>query len=74
MGLKCSSGGTRPTRQSDPLYPTFLDTADPFLRDGRLALSNNATERAIKSVVIGRKAWLFSAAPAGVRTLANLYA
>ena len=45
-----------------------------FLRDGRLALSNNATERAIKSFVIGRKAWLFSATPAGARALANLYA
>jgi transposase len=45
-----------------------------FLQDGRLVLSNNATERAIKSFVIGRKAFLFAATPAGARALANLYA
>jgi transposase len=30
------------------------------LLDGRLVLSNNLAERAIKSLVIGRKNWLFS--------------
>ncbi len=45
-----------------------------FLEDGRLELSNNATERAIKAFVMGRKAFLFSDTPAGARALANLYA
>jgi transposase len=45
-----------------------------FLQDGRLALSNNATERAIKAFVIGRKNFLFANSPAGARALANLYA
>src|SRR5512144_44958 len=52
----------------------FWTRLTPFLRDGRLALSNNTTERAIKSFVIGRKDWLFSTTPTGARTLANLYA
>jgi transposase len=30
-----------------------------FLDDGRLLMENNRSERAIKSVVLGRKAWLF---------------
>jgi transposase len=30
-----------------------------FLDDGRLLMENNRSERAVKSVVIGRKAWLF---------------
>lgn len=44
-----------------------------FLEDGRLALDTNALERAIKTVVIGRKNFLFAATPAGARALANLY-
>ncbi|MFL2077751.1 IS66 family transposase, partial [Marinilactibacillus psychrotolerans] len=30
------------------------------LKDGRLVLSNNLAERGIKSLVMGRKNWLFS--------------
>jgi transposase len=45
-----------------------------FLDDGRLVLSNNETERAIKAFVIGRKAFLFADSPAGAHALANLYA
>jgi hypothetical protein len=45
-----------------------------FLTDGRLPLSNNRTEQAIKSLAIGRKAWLFSVTPTGARALANRYA
>src|SRR5512144_1680775 len=45
-----------------------------YLEDGRLPMSNNRTEQAIKKVVIGRKNFLFAYGPAGVRALANLYA
>ena len=31
-----------------------------LLEDGNLVLSNNLAERAIKSLIIGRKNWLFS--------------
>ena len=31
-----------------------------ILEDGNLVLSNNLAERAIKSLVIGRKNWLFT--------------
>ena len=42
-----------------------------FLEDGRVAIDNNAAERAIKPVVIGRKNWLFAGADAGGETLAD---
>jgi transposase len=44
-----------------------------FLEDGRLALTNNRSERAIKSVVLGRKAWLFCGSDDHARSTAALY-
>ncbi|SPU10419.1 transposase IS66 [Niallia circulans] len=44
-----------------------------FLEDGRLEIDNNRSERWIKSVVIGRKAWLFSNTPQGARASAVIY-
>jgi transposase len=44
-----------------------------FLEDGRLEIDNNRSERSIKSVVIGRKAWLFANTPQGARASAIIY-
>ncbi len=44
-----------------------------FLQDGRLEISNNRGERAIKPFVIGRKNWLFSNTPRGARSSAVIY-
>lgn len=44
-----------------------------FLDDGRLELSNNRGERAIKPFVIGRKNWLFSNTPRGATSSAIIY-
>lgn len=41
--------------------------------DPRLELTNNAAERAVKPVVIGRKNWLFSHCERGARANAVLY-
>lgn len=35
------------------------DALKRFLDDGRLALDNNASERALRTIATGRKAWLF---------------
>ena len=43
------------------------------LQDGRLELSTNAVERAIRPFVIGRKAWLFADTPSGATASARLY-
>ena len=42
-----------------------------FLDDGRVAIDNNAAERAIKPVVIGRNNFLFAGSDAGGETLAR---
>jgi transposase len=44
-----------------------------FLEDGRLEIDNNRSERSIKPVVIGRKAWLFANTPRGARASAIIY-
>ena len=41
--------------------------------DGRLALDNNAAERALRGVAIGRKNWLFAGSDRGGRRAAALY-
>ena len=42
-----------------------------FLDDGRVAIDNNAAERALRSIGIGRKNWLFAGSEAGAETLAR---
>ncbi len=44
-----------------------------YVLDGRLELSNNRAERAIKPFVIGRKNWLFSNTPRGADASAIIY-
>jgi transposase len=42
-----------------------------FLEDGRVAIDNNAAERALRPIGIGRKNWLFAGAATGAETLAR---
>ncbi len=42
-----------------------------FLEDGRVAIDNNAAERAMRPIGIGRKNWLFAGSDAGGETLAS---
>jgi len=44
-----------------------------FLDDGRICLSNNAAERALRGVAIGRKAWLFAGSDRGGERAAAMY-
>jgi transposase len=44
-----------------------------YLVDGRIEVDNNRCENAIRPFVVGRKAWLFSATPAGADSSARLY-
>jgi len=44
-----------------------------FLDDGRICLSNNAAERAIRGVAVGRKNWTFAGSDSGGRRAAALY-
>jgi transposase len=44
-----------------------------YLDDGRLAIDNNAAERALRPVAVGRKNWLFAGSAEGGKRAAVLY-
>ena len=44
-----------------------------FLDDGRACLSNNAAERALRGIAIGRKNWTFAGSDAGGERAAAIY-
>ncbi len=44
-----------------------------YIDDGDLAIDNNASERALRMVAVGRKNWLFAGSDAGGRRAAILY-
>lgn len=44
-----------------------------FLDDGRIDLTNNAAERALRGIALGRKSWLFAGSDRGGRRAAVMY-
>jgi transposase len=42
-------------------WPAFVR----FLEDGRTCLTNNAAERALRGLALGRKSWLFAGSERG---------
>jgi transposase len=50
-------------------WPSFTR----FLDDGRICLSNNAAERALCGIAIGRKAWLFAGSDRGGERAAAMF-
>jgi transposase len=44
-----------------------------FLHDGRICLTNNAAERALRGVALGRKSWLFCGSDRGGQRAAVMY-
>lgn len=49
------------------------DKLTGFLKDGRLEIDNNRSERAIKPFIIGRKNWLFANTPRRAKASAIIY-
>src|SRR3546814_3647600 len=49
------------------------DAFTRFLDDGRICLTNNTAERALRCVPLGRKAWLFCGSDRGGQRAAVLY-
>jgi hypothetical protein len=45
-----------------------------FLDDGRICLTNNAAERALRGIALGRRAWLFAGSDRGGERAAAVYA
>lgn len=50
-----------------------LDAFTRFLDDGRLYLSNDAAERALRGIALGRRAWLFAGSQRGGERAALMY-
>jgi transposase len=50
-------------------WPSFTR----FLDDGRVCLSNNAAERALRGIALGRKSWLFAGSDRGGQRAAMMY-
>lgn len=44
-----------------------------FIDDGRVEIDNNAAERALRAIAIGRKNWLFAGSDNGGEAAANIY-
>ena len=44
-----------------------------FLTDGRICLSNNAAERALRGIALGRKSWLFAGSDRGGERAAVMF-
>jgi transposase len=44
-----------------------------FLDDGRICLSNNAAERAVRGIAVGRRNWTFAGSDSGGRRAAVIY-
>jgi transposase len=49
------------------------DAFTRFLEDGRLCMSNNAAERELRAVAVGRKNWTFAGSDEGGRRAAAIY-
>jgi transposase len=50
-------------------WPSFTR----FLEDGRVCLTNNAAERALRGIAVGRRNWTFAGSDAGGRRAAAMY-
>ena len=55
------------------LSPNHWPSFTRFLVDGRICLTNNAAERALRGVAIGRKSWLFAGSERGGQRAATMY-
>jgi transposase len=52
---------------------TRWETFTRFLDDGRICLTNNAAERALRGIALGRKSWLFAGSDRGGERAAAMY-
>ena len=59
-----SRATTTSPRRSDYMLKR-VDVFTRFLDDGRICLSNNAAERALRGIALGRKSWLFAGSDRG---------
>jgi transposase len=66
------SGGNDVARAMDYMLKRWVVFAR-FLGDGRICLTNNAAERALRGIALGRKSWLFAGSDRGGQRAAVMY-
>jgi|SRR5688572_22747391 transposase len=59
-------------RGGHPLRPGALAALGRFIDDGTIEIDNNAAERAIRPIAIGRKNWLFAGSDKGGERAAGI--
>ena len=62
-----------PTAQAIDYMLTRWPAFNRFLDDGRICLSNNAAERALRGIALGRRSWLFAGSDRGGERAAAMY-
>ena len=62
-----------PTAQAIDYILTRWPAFTRFLDDGRICLSNNAAERALRGIALGRRSWLFAGSDRGGERAAAIY-
>ncbi len=75
-GCGPSAPGSRATPTSPRPWTTCSSAGTPstrFLDDGRICLTNNAAERALRGIALGRKSWLFAGSDRGGERAAVMY-
>ena len=50
-----------------------VDAFTRFLQDGRICVSNNAAERTLRGIALGRKSWLFAGSDRGGERAAIMF-
>jgi len=66
------SGGADVAKAMDYMLKRWAAFAR-FLEDGRICLTNNAAERALRGIALGRKSWLFAGSDRGGQRAAIMY-
>ena len=66
------SSKSRITKAIDYLLKRW-DAFTRFLDDGRICISNNAAERSIRGIAVGRKNWTFAGSDSGGQRAAAIY-
>jgi hypothetical protein len=66
------SGGNEVAKAMDYMLKRWAVFAR-FLDDGRICLTNNAAERALRGIALGRKSWLFAGSDRGGQRAAVMY-
>jgi transposase len=66
------SGGADVAKAMDYMLKRWAAFAR-FLEDGRICLTNNAAERALRGIALGRKSWLFAGSDRGGQRAAVMY-